>query len=150
MVWPQAHNDVLQKLLRKVRKGARMIYVPGNHDEFARDYIGMVFGGVEVADHAYHMTADKKRSSSSMATSSTSLYSTRAAAWLGDWPIHLLSVNLGFNKSAAGWVPYGRFLPGPTQGEERGELHRRFETALAEAARRIMPTGSVCGTFIMP
>jgi UDP-2,3-diacylglucosamine pyrophosphatase LpxH len=34
--WPQAHNDVLQKLLRKVRKGTRMIYVPGNHDEFAR------------------------------------------------------------------------------------------------------------------
>lgn len=38
--WPQAHNDVVQKLLRKVRKGARMIYVPNNHDEFARGYIG--------------------------------------------------------------------------------------------------------------
>ena len=34
--WPQAHNDVVQKLLRKARKGARMIYVPGNHDEFAQ------------------------------------------------------------------------------------------------------------------
>ena len=43
--WPQAHNDIIQKLLRKVRKGARMIYVPGNHDEFARDYLGMTFGG---------------------------------------------------------------------------------------------------------
>ena len=46
--WPQAHNDIVQKLLRKVRKGARMIYIPGNHDEFARDYVGMTFGGVEV------------------------------------------------------------------------------------------------------
>ena len=46
--WPQAHNDVVQKLLRKVRKGVRVIYVPGNHDEFARAYIGSVFGGVEV------------------------------------------------------------------------------------------------------
>jgi phosphatidylserine decarboxylase len=49
LYWPQAHNDVVQKLLRKVRKGARMIYVSGNHDEFARGYIGSVFGGVEVA-----------------------------------------------------------------------------------------------------
>ena len=37
--WPQAHNDVVQKLLRRVRKGCRVIYVPGNHDEFARDFI---------------------------------------------------------------------------------------------------------------
>jgi UDP-2,3-diacylglucosamine pyrophosphatase LpxH len=36
--WPQAHNDVVQKLLRKARKGCRVIYVPGNHDEFARDF----------------------------------------------------------------------------------------------------------------
>ncbi|MDO8274579.1 MAG: metallophosphoesterase, partial [Serpentinimonas sp.] len=33
--WPQAHNDVLQKLLRRARKGCRIVYVPGNHDEFA-------------------------------------------------------------------------------------------------------------------
>ena len=38
--WPQAHNDVVQKLLRKVRKGSRLVYVPGNHDEFLRDFLG--------------------------------------------------------------------------------------------------------------
>ncbi len=37
--WPQAHNDVVQKLLRKARKGTRVIFVPGNHDEFARHYV---------------------------------------------------------------------------------------------------------------
>ena len=46
--WPQAHNDVVQKLLRKARKGARIVYVPGNHDEFLRDYYGTHFGGIEV------------------------------------------------------------------------------------------------------
>jgi UDP-2,3-diacylglucosamine pyrophosphatase LpxH len=59
--WPQAHNDVVQKLLRKARKGARVIYVPGNHDEFLRGYYGTHFGGVEVADTALHITADGKR-----------------------------------------------------------------------------------------
>src|ERR1700751_2133674 len=59
--WPQAHNDVVQKLLRKARKGARLIYVPGNHDEFLRDYFGTHFGGIEVADSVIHTAADGVR-----------------------------------------------------------------------------------------
>jgi UDP-2,3-diacylglucosamine pyrophosphatase LpxH len=59
--WPQAHNDVVQKLLRKARKGARLVYIPGNHDEFLRDYLGMHLGGVELVDRAIHETADGKR-----------------------------------------------------------------------------------------
>ncbi len=55
--WPQAHNDVVQKLLRRARKGCRIIYVPGNHDEFARGFIGQRFGGIEVAEEAVHTTA---------------------------------------------------------------------------------------------
>ena len=46
--WPQAHNDVVQKLLRRARKGTRVVYLPGNHDEFARGYLGHHFGGIEV------------------------------------------------------------------------------------------------------
>ena len=59
--WPQAHNDVVQKLLRKARKGCRVVYVPGNHDEFARDFLDHSFGGVEVVEQAVHVTADGKK-----------------------------------------------------------------------------------------
>ncbi len=59
--WPQAHNDVVQKLLRNGRKGARMIYIPGNHDEFLRDYYGTHFGGIEVTETAVHVAADGRR-----------------------------------------------------------------------------------------
>jgi UDP-2,3-diacylglucosamine pyrophosphatase LpxH len=59
--WPQAHNDVIQKLLRKARKGTRVIYVPGNHDEFARHFLGHHFGGIEVVDQAVHKTADGRQ-----------------------------------------------------------------------------------------
>lgn len=55
--WPQEHNDVVQKLLRKGRRGARIIYVPGNHDEFLRSYVGTHFGGVEVHEEFVHVTA---------------------------------------------------------------------------------------------
>ena len=46
--WPQSHNDVVQKILRKAHKGTEIIYVPGNHDEGLRRYIGTHFGGIEV------------------------------------------------------------------------------------------------------
>ena len=56
--WPQSHNDVVQKILRSARKGIRVIFVPGNHDEFARGFIGHHFGGVEVVQDAVHVTAN--------------------------------------------------------------------------------------------
>jgi UDP-2,3-diacylglucosamine pyrophosphatase LpxH len=59
--WPQAHNDVVQKLLRRARKGTRVVYIPGNHDEFARDYAGHCFGDVEIVLEAMHETADGRR-----------------------------------------------------------------------------------------
>jgi UDP-2,3-diacylglucosamine pyrophosphatase LpxH len=59
--WPQTHNDVVQKLLRKARKGARVIYIPGNHDEFLRDYYGSHFGGIDVVESIIHTTADGRR-----------------------------------------------------------------------------------------
>jgi UDP-2,3-diacylglucosamine pyrophosphatase LpxH len=59
--WPQAHNDVVQKLLRKARKGTKVLFIPGNHDEFARDYTALSFGDIAVASDAIHVTADGRR-----------------------------------------------------------------------------------------
>jgi UDP-2,3-diacylglucosamine pyrophosphatase LpxH len=59
--WPQTHNDVVQKLLRKARKGSRLIYIPGNHDEFLRDYLGTHFGGIEVVESTIHTSPDGRR-----------------------------------------------------------------------------------------
>ncbi|PJA14877.1 MAG: alpha-mannosyltransferase [Elusimicrobia bacterium CG_4_10_14_0_2_um_filter_63_34] len=59
--WPQAHNDVIQKVLRKARKGTKVVYVPGNHDEGMRDFLGLRFGGVRVVREAVHKTADGRR-----------------------------------------------------------------------------------------
>ena len=52
--WPQTHNDVIQKFLRRARHGAKVFFVAGNHDEFARDFCGLYFGGILVADKIIH------------------------------------------------------------------------------------------------
>src|SRR5919109_61312 len=59
--WPQSHNDFVQKMLRKARKGAKVIYVPGNHDEFLRKYYGTHFGGIDVVENTVHTGVDGKR-----------------------------------------------------------------------------------------
>ena len=59
--WTQDHNDVVQKLLRKARKGTDVTYVPGNHDEFARDFLDQVFGQIKVVRDAIYDTVDGRR-----------------------------------------------------------------------------------------
>jgi UDP-2,3-diacylglucosamine pyrophosphatase LpxH len=59
--WPQAHNDVVQKILRAARKGTKVIYIPGNHDEDMRQFVGLKFGDIAVAEDAIHVTADGRK-----------------------------------------------------------------------------------------
>ena len=59
--WTDAQSQVVAQILRKVDAGTRVIFVPGNHDEFARDYVGRLFAGVEIANEAVHETADGKK-----------------------------------------------------------------------------------------
>jgi UDP-2,3-diacylglucosamine pyrophosphatase LpxH len=59
--WPQSHNDVVQKVLRKARKGTRVVYVPGNHDEFGRQFVGLDFGGIAIREEAEHRLLDGRR-----------------------------------------------------------------------------------------
>lgn len=59
--WPQAHNDVVQKVLRKARKGTHVVYIAGNHDEIVRQFIGMHFGDIEIADEAVHTLLDGRK-----------------------------------------------------------------------------------------
>lgn len=59
--WPQSHNDVVQKILRKARKGTRVVYVAGNHDEVARQFLGMRFGDIEIVDEVVHPLLDGRK-----------------------------------------------------------------------------------------
>jgi UDP-2,3-diacylglucosamine pyrophosphatase LpxH len=152
--WPQAHNDVVQKLLRKVRKGVRVIYLPGNHDEFARDYIGSVFGGVEVADHAYHMTADKKRLLIVHGDQFDIVVKhARWLAYLGDWAYTFaLWSNFWLNKfrRKLGFTYWSLSAWAKLKVKNAVNFIGAFEAALVEAARRHNADGVVCGHIHHP
>ena len=59
--WPQSHNDVVQKILRKARHGTKVFYLSGNHDEVTRGFAPVNFGGVSILNQIIHETVDKKK-----------------------------------------------------------------------------------------
>jgi len=59
--WPARHNDVVRRILKMAKHGTHVVYVPGNHDEGLRDYVGLAFGDVSVTAEAIHETADGRR-----------------------------------------------------------------------------------------
>jgi len=147
--WPQEHNDVVQKLLRKARKGTRIVYVPGNHDEFLRDYLGSHFGGVEVVDSVVHETADGCRLLVIHGDQfDIVVRHARWLAFLGDWAY---TGALGINT----WLNIGRRRLGLTywslsawaklKVKNAVSFIGKFEAALAAEARRRNVDGVICG-----
>ncbi|MFC5385699.1 UDP-2,3-diacylglucosamine diphosphatase [Aquamicrobium segne] len=147
--WPQSHNDVVQKLLRKVRKGTRIIYIPGNHDEFLREFYGLHFGGIEVQETAVHEAADGKR----YLVIHGDIFDVvvrhaRWLAYLGDWAyeaalklstyVNLIRRKLGFTYwSLSAWAKH--------KVKNAVSFIGKFEETLTAEARRHDVDGVICG-----
>lgn len=147
--WPQPQNDVIQKLLRKVRKGARVVYIPGNHDEALRSYCGAAFGGIELARRAVHETADGRRFLIIHGDEFDVV--VRYARWLALLGDHAYVMALWVNT----WFNWGRRRLGLPYWSLSAWLKHRvkravnyigeFEAALAQEARRNGADGVICG-----
>ncbi len=147
--WAQSHNDVVQKLLRKARKGTKVIYIPGNHDEALRDYTGHQFGGVHVAGEIVHTTADGRRLLVLHGDEFDGI--VKHAKWLallGDWAYNaMLTVNIWFNAARRrlgfGYWSLSAYLKNRVKNAV--QYVDRFEQVVAEEARRRDVDGVVCG-----
>jgi UDP-2,3-diacylglucosamine pyrophosphatase LpxH len=152
--WPQSHNDVIQKLLRKVRRGARMVFVPGNHDEFARQFIGLSFGGVEIVRNAKIETADGRRFLVMHGDEfDVVVRHSKWLAYLGDWAYDTaLFINTYFNlvRRRLGF-PYWSFSNwAKLKVKNAVNFIGAFERTLAEEARRRGTQGVICGHIHHP
>jgi len=59
--WSRPQNTVIQKFLKRARHGTKVIFVPGNHDEVLREYVGTSFGDIELVQEHVHVAADGRR-----------------------------------------------------------------------------------------
>ncbi|MHA1134008.1 MAG: UDP-2,3-diacylglucosamine diphosphatase [Alphaproteobacteria bacterium] len=147
--WPQAHNDVLQKLLRKVRKGTELVYIPGNHDEAMREYCGSQFGGIAIERQTIHTGADGRRYLIMHGDEFDVV--VRYAKWLaflGDWSY---TAALWFNthlNAVRRWfgMPYWSLSAYLKHKVKRAVNYiGEFEQALSQEARRNGAQGVLCG-----
>lgn len=147
--WPQTHNDVVQKILRKGRKGTRVIFIPGNHDESVRQFIGLDFGEIEVREDAIHTLANGKR----LWITHGDLFDgvmqhARWLAYIGDSAYSLiLYLNRWFNAIRVRLgMPYwslSQYLK--HQVKNAVNFISAFEHVMTEEARRRHCDGVVCG-----
>lgn len=137
--WPKAHNEVIQKILRKSRKGTRVIYVPGNHDETVRDYLPLMLGDVECVEEFTYTTVSGKK----MLVTHGDLYDiiTTYHKWLarlGDWGyVTLIEVNRYLNwlrrKLRLGYWSLSKYVK--TKVKNAASFIGKFEEGLAEACK---------------
>jgi UDP-2,3-diacylglucosamine pyrophosphatase LpxH len=147
--WHQSHNDVIQKVLRKARKGTSVVYIPGNHDEAARHFLDLAFGEILIRSEAIHVTADGRR----LLVTHGDFFDAvvQCAKWLallGDaLYVFILRLNQHFNAVRARLgLPYwslSQYLKHRVKNAVR--YVGAFEEALAREARTRGFDGVVCG-----
>jgi UDP-2,3-diacylglucosamine pyrophosphatase LpxH len=147
--WPQSHNEALRLILRKAGRGTRVFYVPGNHDEFFRDYTEMRFGGVTLLDDVVHKTADGRRLLIIHGDAFDGVVAhARWLAALGHWSYELaIWGNSVFNRvrRTLGY-PYWSLSAYLKQKVKNAvSFVSDYEHTLAEEARKRRVDGVVCG-----
>jgi UDP-2,3-diacylglucosamine pyrophosphatase LpxH len=152
--WDQFHNDVIQKLLRKARKGTKLIYIPGNHDENFRHFLNLRFGRVAVLEEAVHVTASGKRYLVLHGDKFDGV--VRFAPWLaklGDTAYEIsMELNGGINRVRRFFrLPYWSLSAYLKNRVKRAvEFISRFEEAVVREARLQKCEGVICGHIHTP
>ena len=152
--WLRSHNDVIQKILRKARKGTRVVYIPGNHDELARQFLGMRFGDVAVVNAAVHETADGRRflvthGDQYDAVIQCAKWVAKLGSWAYDASVVVNSLLNGARRRLG--LPYwslSAYLKRPVKNAL--EFIGEFRKAVSQEARRKGLDGVICGHIHHP
>jgi UDP-2,3-diacylglucosamine pyrophosphatase LpxH len=152
--WDQAHNNVVQNVLKKAKKGTNVVFVPGNHDEVVRQFIGLDFGGIRIRDELVHVTVNGKRM--------LVLHGDRfdgviaCAKWLAYVGDSLYTLALKINQMLNNWraragLPYwslSQYLK--LKVKNAVSYITSFEEALAAEAKKKGVDGVICGHIHKP
>ena len=149
LFWPPEHNDIVWRILKRAKRGTRVVYIPGNHDEIVRQFCGLNFGGVEILRAAFHTTADGRRLMVLHGDEFDAvMLAHRWLAFVGDALYHVM-------MALNGWVNRVRHAVGlPYWSLSKAAKHKvknavefisKYEEVVARAAGEHGVEGVVCG-----
>ena len=147
--WPQEHNNVLRLVLSMAKRGTRVVYIPGNHDQMFREYAGHAFGNLEIQRETVHVTADGRNILVMHGDEFDAVI--KCASWLGHLGTHvydaILWANRHFNSARRllglpywSLATYLKYKAGSAV-----TYIDRFEKAVVHEAQRRRVDGIVCG-----
>jgi UDP-2,3-diacylglucosamine pyrophosphatase LpxH len=149
--WKQSHTNVVRRILGHAKRGTRVVYVAGNHDEFLRPMIpyGFSFGLIEIKNQTEHIGVDGKH----YLITHGDLFDgiTRLAPWLaflGDKLYDLvLDWNSRFNwirhKLGFGYWSLSKYLKHKVK--KASDFMFQFERNLAGYCKKRGYDGVICG-----
>jgi UDP-2,3-diacylglucosamine pyrophosphatase LpxH len=152
--WDRDHDEVVRRVIAMARNGTAVTYIPGNHDEMLRDWLGLELAGIRIAPEAEHETADGRRLLVLHGDEfDGAIRYGRIVSGLGDLGYDAaIAVNRLYNGarrriglpdwSLAQWLK--------RQVKGAATAIARFESALAQGARARGFDGVVCGHIHQP
>ncbi|MCU7932960.1 MAG: UDP-2,3-diacylglucosamine diphosphatase [Candidatus Thiodiazotropha sp. (ex Codakia rugifera)] len=147
--WPSINNEIIHRVIDKAKRGTRVVYVPGNHDELLRDYLDLHFSAIDIQREIVHQTADNRRflvlhgdefdgvvmSNKWLAHLGSGAYDM--LLWLNRW-FNLARRRLGF-----GYWSLSAYLK--QQVKKAVQYIGNFEQAVIHTARERGLDGVICG-----
>ena len=147
--WPERHNAIVRRFMKRAKHGTRVVYIPGNHDEMFRQFSGMNFGGVEIRRKAIHTTADGRRLLVLHGDEFDAIMlAHRWLAFAGDAAYTaLLKLNVMVNAVRRRFdLPYWSLSKHAKHKVKNAvEFISRYEETVAREAARLKVDGVVCG-----
>lgn len=147
--WPERHNAILRRIMKRAKRGARVIYIPGNHDEMFRQFSGLNFGGVEIRRSAIHESKDGRSLLVLHGDEfDTVVMGQRWLAFLGDAAYNfLLKLNVVINYVRRRFdLPYWSLSAhAKHKVKDAVAFISHFEETVASAAQKRRLDGVVCG-----
>jgi UDP-2,3-diacylglucosamine pyrophosphatase LpxH len=149
--WKQSHTNVIRRILGHAKRGTKVIYVAGNHDEFLRPMIpyNVSFGKIQICNQTTHIGVDGKK----YLVVHGDLFDgiTRLAPWLnflGDKAYDVvLNINSRFNwirhRFGFGYWSLSKFLKGKVK--KAVDFMFKFEETLTDYAKKRSFDGVICG-----
>ena len=151
LIWPQEHSDVIQKILKKAKKGTKVTFITGNHDEFLRPFVPLLLGdSVSIANELEYVAINKKKYYITHGDFFDSITMTKKwLAILGDYGYDLLlhlNVVLNFLRKRIGIKKYwslSKYVKDNVKSSV--SFISDFEAVLSTHAKNKGYDGIICG-----
>lgn len=147
--WTAEYHALVEIMLQKALDGTRIVYLPGNHDEFLREYLGTYLGEIEFVDRTVHTTAQGKTYLVIHGDQFDIVVAhAKWLAFVGDWAYRLaLQVNIVINwvRRRLGFTYWSLSAWAKHKVKNAVSIIGRFEEALSLEARESGVDGVICG-----